>query len=222
MTPPGPPYWLPPAFADESGLVGVGGDLEPDTLLAAYRAGVFPWFGEEDPILWFSPDPRGVIPLETVHVPQRLARTMRSGRFTVTVNRRFREVMTACGENRDDGTWVTAEMLDAYEDLHRLGYAHSLEVWRGDDLAGGVYGVALGGLFAAESMFHRVTDASKVALVGLTDRLRAKGFTLVDIQMVTAHTATFGAVEISRSEYLSRLGEAMDLRPVAFELESGG
>jgi leucyl/phenylalanyl-tRNA--protein transferase len=216
LTPPGPPYWLPPAFADESGLVGVGGDLEADTLLAAYRAGVFPWFGEDDPILWFSPDPRGVIPLDAVHVPSRLARTIRSGRFTVTVNRRFREVMAACGENRDDGTWVTAEMLDAYEHLHRLGYAHSLEVWRGDRLAGGVYGVALGGLFAAESMFHRITDASKVALVSLTDRLRTRGFTLMDIQMVTDHTATFGAVAIPRSEYLRRVTEAVERHPVTF------
>jgi leucyl/phenylalanyl-tRNA--protein transferase len=219
VTSPGPPYWLPPVLADESGLVGIGGDLEPDTLLAAYRAGVFPWFGEDDPILWFSPDPRGVIPLDAVRVSSRLARTIRSGRFSVTVNRRFREVMAACGENREDGTWVTAEMLDAYECLHRLGYAHSLEVWRGDVLAGGVYGVALGGLFAAESMFHRVTDASKVALVSLTDRLRAKGYTLVDIQMVTPHTATFGAVEIPRAEYLRRVGEAVAIRPSEFGVD---
>ena len=212
----GPPFWIPPHLADEAGLCGIGGDLEPDSLLMAYTAGVFPWFGEGDPILWFSPDPRGIIPLDAVHISQRLKRTIASGKFHTTIDRHFREVMTACGENRTDGTWVTAEMLDAYEELHRLGIAHSLEVWQGEVLAGGIYGVAIGGLFAGESMFHRVSDASKVALVSLTDRLRDRGFTLMDIQVVTDHTAQFGAMWIPRIDYLFRLGEALKRKAVQF------
>ena len=207
---------MPPRLADESGLCGVGGDLEPDTLMMAYTSGVFPWFGEEDPILWFSPDPRGIIPLDDVHVPKRLLRTLQSGKFHITINTCFRDVMTACGENRDDGTWVTVEMLDAYCDMHRLGLAHSLEVWQGDVLAGGIYGVAINGLFAAESMFHRITDASKIALISLTNRLRERGFVLLDIQVVTNHTARFGGREIPRSEYLGRLTEALNQTTVRF------
>lgn len=146
--------------------------------------------------------PRAVIPLDGLHVSRSLARTIRGGKFRVTVNRAFGAVIRACAERRDDGTWITPEMIDAYLELHRLGHAHSVEAWAGDELAGGVYGVAVGGLFAGESMFYRVADGSKVALVALVQRLQAKRFSLLDIQMRTDHTARMGAVEISRAEYL--------------------
>lgn len=204
-----PPFWIPPQKGDESGLIGIGGNLKPATLLMAYRAGVFPWYSEGEPILWFSPEPRGIIPLDQFHIAKRLARTLRQGRFTTTFNRCFRDVMVACGENRDDGRWITDDMLDAYCTLHEWGYAHSVEVWQGDSLTGGTYGVAINGLFAAESMFHRVTDASKIALVTLVNHLKVRGYQLLDIQMVSPHTATFGGVEISRSDYLSRVRLAL-------------
>src|SRR5579872_1023914 len=160
-------------MADAEGFVGVGGDLSPLTLLRAYCDGVFPWFNEGDPILWWSPDPRAAIELNPpgknseyggLHVSHRLARTIRSGKFHITINQCFAQVMRLCGEDREGGTWVTDEMLAAYIEMHRLGHAHSLETWHGEELAGGVYGLAIGGLFAAESMFYRVTDGSKVAL----------------------------------------------------------
>jgi leucyl/phenylalanyl-tRNA---protein transferase len=209
--------WIPPELADADGFVGVGGDLTPRTLLRAYADGVFPWFNEDDPILWWSPDPRAVIELHShpdtphggLHVSRRLARTIRSGKFRVTFNRCFEAVMIACGENRDGGTWVTPEMLAAYVEMHRLGHAHSVETWLGDEPAGGVYGLAIGGLFAAESMFYRIPDGSKVALVALVTRLRDHGFTLLDVQMTTPHTERMGAINVSRSEYLRRLQQAV-------------
>jgi leucyl/phenylalanyl-tRNA--protein transferase len=206
---PPPVPWLPPDQAGPDGLVGVGGDLSPATLLAAYRDGVFPWFNDGDPILWWSPDPRAVIPMDGLHVSRSLARRLRRGDFTITANRDFPGVIHGCATGRAEGTWITAEMVAAYVRLHRLGHAHSVEVWRGEELVGGVYGVAVGGLFAGESMFHRATDASKVALVGLVERLRAGGFTLFDIQMRTDHTARMGAVEVSRAEYLPQLRAAV-------------
>jgi leucyl/phenylalanyl-tRNA---protein transferase len=204
--------WVPPEYATPEGIVGVGGDLDPDTLLKAYSAGVFPWFNPGDPVIWWSPDPRGVIPLDTFHVPRRLAATVRQNKFRITVNTRFAEVMRACADDRTDGTWVTGEMVTAYTALHRQGHAHSLEAWVGDELVGGVYGVSVGGLFAGESMFHRVRDASKVALVALLTRLRDRGFVLFDTQIVNAHTAQFGAVDISRAEYLRRLRAAVKVK----------
>ena len=201
--------WVPPEYATPEGIVGVGGELYPETLLKAYSAGVFPWFNPGDPVIWWSPDPRGIIPLDSFHVPRRLAATIRQNKFRVTVNTRFTEVMRGCAENRDDGTWVTDEMVDAYTTLHRLGHAHSLEVWQGEEMAGGIYGVSVGGLFAGESMFHRVRDASKVALVALLTRLRDHGFLLFDTQIVNDHTAQFGAIDITRAEYLKRLRVAV-------------
>ncbi|MFO0852748.1 MAG: leucyl/phenylalanyl-tRNA--protein transferase [Gemmataceae bacterium] len=211
-----PRPWLPPEDAGPDGLVGVGGDLRPATLLLAYADGVFPWFNEGDPILWWSPDPRAVIPLDGLHVSRSLARTLRTGKFRVTVNRAFGAVIRACAERRDDGTWITPEMIDAYAELHRLGHAHSVETWVGDELAGGVYGVAVGGLFAGESMFYRAADGSKVALVALVQRLQEKGFTLLDIQMRTEHTARMGAAEIPRAEYLRRVRAAVRQPGVRF------
>ncbi|HKI35590.1 MAG TPA: leucyl/phenylalanyl-tRNA--protein transferase [Gemmataceae bacterium] len=200
---------LDPELADEFGLVAVGGDLGPARLLEAYRHGIFPWYDEQTPIMWWSPDPRAIFELDRLHVPRRLRRTLRSGRFTVTVNRDFAGVIRACADRPGQGTWITTEMIEAYEHLHRLGWAHSVEAWQGDVLGGGVYGVALGGFFAGESMFTRVRDGSKVALVALGERLRQRGFTLFDTQFVTEHTRRLGAIEIPREEYLGRLREAL-------------
>jgi leucyl/phenylalanyl-tRNA--protein transferase len=197
-----------PERADEWGLVAIGGDLAPRRLLDAYRHGVFPWFGEGDPVLWWSPDPRAIIELDGLHVSRRLHRTLRSGRFRHTVNRDFAAVIRGCAD-RAEGTWITPEMVAAYETLHALGYAHSLEVWRGDMLAGGIYGVALGGFFAGESMFTRDRDASKVALVHLVEHLRQRGFQLFDIQILSDHTARLGGREVPREEYLQRLRRAV-------------
>jgi leucyl/phenylalanyl-tRNA--protein transferase len=209
------PFFPLPRWAEQLGLVAVGGDLSPGRLLAAYRHGVFPWYDEGEPIHWWSPDPRAIFELDGLHVPRRLARTLRSGRFRVTANEDFAGVIRGCADRPGEGTWITAAMIDAYEELHRLGHAHSVEVWHEDLLAGGVYGVALGGLFAGESMFTRVRDASKVALVRLVERLRQRGFQLLDIQMLTEHTASLGAVTIPRAEYLRRLREALAC-PVTF------
>jgi leucyl/phenylalanyl-tRNA---protein transferase len=199
-------YFLPEP--DESGLVAVGGDLRPERLLAAYRQGVFPWYDENLPILWWSPDPRAIFELEGMHVPRRLQRTLRSGRFRVTVDKAFGRVIRGCAD-RSEGTWITADMLAAYERLHRLGFAHSVEVWQGEELGGGLYGVAIGGFFAGESMFVRIRDASKIALVHVGQRLRERGFRLFDTQFRTEHTTRFGAIEIPRKEYLDRLREAL-------------
>ncbi len=167
-------------FADETGLIAIGGDLRPKRLLQAYRAGVFPWYDENEPICWWSPDPRAIFELDGLHVSRRLRRTLRSGRFRITVDRDFAGVIRGCGLGRAEGTWITPEMIQAYEELHRLGYAHSIEAWEEDELAGGVYGVAIGGFFAGESMFARRSDASKIALVHLVERLRQQGFQLFD------------------------------------------
>jgi leucyl/phenylalanyl-tRNA--protein transferase len=208
--------WIPPELADPEGLVGVGGDLRPGTLLLAYADGVFPWFNAGDPILWWSPDPRAVIEFDGLRVSRRLARTIRQGKFRVTADKCFEAVIRACGEGRPEGTWVTEEMVRAYCDLHALGFAHSIETWAGHTLAGGTYGVTIGGLFAAESMFYRVTDGSKVALVALVERLRERGYELLDVQMTTPHTERLGAREISRPEYLKRLRAAVRKKGVSF------
>jgi leucyl/phenylalanyl-tRNA--protein transferase len=209
--------WIDPFFGEPEGLIGVGGDLSPAMLLRAYSEGVFPWFSAGDPVLWWSPDPRAVIELDSLHVPRRLARTIRSGKFTITVNTCFEAVMKACGDNRPEGTWVTDEMVRGYTTLHRAGFAHCLEVWEGETLAGGIYGVAIGGLFAGESMFHRVTDASKVALVKLVERLKERGFVLFDVQMTTEHTERMGAMNIPRDQYLRRVAAAIEMNHVKFE-----
>jgi leucyl/phenylalanyl-tRNA--protein transferase len=201
-----------PDFLGIPGLVALGGDLSPGRLLRAYRSGIFPWFGEEEPICWWSPDPRAIFELDGLHVSRRLARTLRSGKFRVTVNNDFAGVIRGCAVRPGEGTWITPEMIDAYEEMHRLGHAHSVEAWSDDALAGGVYGVALGGLFAAESMFTRQRDASKVALVALRDRIRDRGFQLLDIQLSTPHTTRLGAVEIPREEYLRRLRKALAVK----------
>lgn len=183
--------------------------IPSDLLLAAYASGWFPMADETGELSWYSPDPRGIIPLESFHVPARLRRVVRQGTFRVVVDAAFEDVIRACAlaerEPNEAGTWISEEIIESYCHLHALGYAHSVEAWKGDELAGGLYGVALGGAFFGESMFHRVTDASKVALVSLVERLRSRGFTLLDTQWVTPHLRRFGAIEIPRDEYLRRL-----------------
>jgi leucyl/phenylalanyl-tRNA--protein transferase len=184
--------------------------ISPDLLLRAYASGWFPMAEDrasDAEIEWFSPDPRGILPLDGFRIPARLARTMRSGRFRVTVDTAFERVIRACAER--DETWINGAIFDSYLELARLGFAHSVEAWLGDELAGGLYGVSLRGAFFGESMFHTVTDASKVALVTLVERLRANGFVLLDVQWVTPHLAQFGAVAISRRRYLRLLGKSL-------------
>jgi leucyl/phenylalanyl-tRNA--protein transferase len=186
--------------------------LDVDLLLSAYAGGWFPMAVAPGEIRWFSPDPRGIIPLDTFHVPQRLARVVRSGRFEIRIDTDFAAVMRGCAERREpDGTWIDEEILESYLALHRAGYAHSVEAWRDGALAGGLYGVALGAAFFGESMFHRVPDASKVALAALVDRLRGRGFALLDTQWVTEHLTQFGAREIPRRRYLRLLADALRL-----------
>ncbi len=207
--------WFPDAndavkHGPHAGLVAVGGDLSVPRLLLAYCSGLFPWTA--DPATWWSPDPRGIIELDQFHVSRSLSRTLRKGVFEVTFDRAFREVITACAKTRRPSGWITVEFINAYTELHEAGHAHSVECWLAGKLVGGVYGVAVGGLFAGESMFHRADDASKVALFHLVGRLRERGFTLFDTQMVTPVTRSLGAVEISRASYLRRLRAAVKVR----------
>ena len=197
---------------DADGLVAIGGDLAPERLLAAYGSGVFPWYSEGYLPMWWSPDPRGLMSRERLHVSRSLARVLRRGGFRLTWNQCFEQVMAECGRGRRDGTWILPEMLDAYGALHRAGRAHSLEVFVDDELVGGTYGVQVGGLFAAESMFHRRTDMSKVALVALVHSLWARGIRLLDVQFVTPHLATLGAFAVPRAEYLARLAVVRDCK----------
>jgi len=181
-----------------------------DALLNAYASGWFPMSVAPGDIRWYSPDPRGVIPLDTFHLPSRLARTLRTHPFDIRVNTRFRDVIEGCAARTDDeGNWIDREIVESYCALHEKGFAHSVETWREDRLVGGLYGVALGGAFFGESMFHHVTDASKAALVALVARLRARDFVLLDTQWVTGHLRQFGAIEITRRRYLRRLDEAL-------------
>lgn len=181
--------------------------IEPDLLLNAYAQGVFPMGMEDGEIGWFSPDPRGIIPLEDFHIPHGLARRLKKNPFEIRINTAFREVMKACSER--DQTWITEEIIDSYERLFRIGHAHTVEAWQNGELAGGLYGVSIGGAFFGESMFHRRTDASKVALVALVERLKARGFTLLDTQWTTPHLQTFGGLEIPRRSYLQKLRSAL-------------
>jgi leucyl/phenylalanyl-tRNA--protein transferase len=203
-----------PERADPEGLVAIGGDLSIRRLLAAYSQGIFPWYDSSTPILWWSPDPRAIIELDGLHISRRLARTLRSGQYFVTLDQAFGEVIRACAV-REEGTWITRAMIAAYSELHRLGHAHSVEVWQEGELAGGIYGVALGGLFAGESMFTRRRDGSKIALAHLVEHLRQRGYTLFDVQYRNEHTARLGAIEIPRRQYLARLADALS-REVSF------
>lgn len=218
--PPSIPWFPPPGLADADGLLRLGGGLDTDWLLAAYRQGIFPWplvHGGHEILAWFSPDPRAVLEFDRLHVSRRLRRTIRSGRFEVTADRDFAGVIDACAGPRqgDPGTWITRDLRDAYVELHRAGHAHSVETWRDGELVGGVYGVSVGAYFSGESMFHRESDASKVALVALVRHLRARGFTLLDVQQETEHSVRMGATAIPRPVFLARHRAAID-RPVDF------
>jgi len=208
---PPPSCWLLPAAdtADETEIVGVGADLQPGTLLAAYRGGLFPMrVGRGGPVAWWSPDPRGILPLDAFHRSRSLRRSRR--RFVVTVDTAFEEVMRACAEPGRPHGWIDDDFVDAYTALHGLGWAHSVEAWTPEGaLAGGVYGVAIGGLFAAESMFHRVTDAGKAALAALVELLRDGDALLLDVQWTTAHLSSLGAVDVPRAKYLELLSDAV-------------
>ena len=185
--------------------------LTPDGVELAYRHGIFPMADEQsDEVLWFRPDPRAIIPLDGFHVSRSLARTIRHARFEIRVDTDFEGVMRGCADRRE-GSWISERFVEVYNALNRAGKAHSVEAWREGGLAGGTYGVALGGAFMAESMFHRETDASKVALAALVERLRERGFTLLDVQYVTPHLESLGAVEITRREYERRLASALEL-----------
>jgi leucyl/phenylalanyl-tRNA--protein transferase len=186
--------------------------LPSSLLITAYASGWFP-MATEGVIRWYSPDPRGILPLDAVHIPKRLARVARQGRFRIEIDRAFGDVIRACAADDrdpdDPGTWINDEIIESYTVLHDRGVAHSVEAWLDDRLVGGLYGVAIRGAFFGESMFHRVTDASKVALIALVERLRARGYTLLDTQWVTPHLEQFGAIEISREDYLERLDKAL-------------
>lgn len=200
-----------PTQYDAEGLVAVGGDLSPERLLLAYEHGIFPWYNDRYPPLWWSPNPRAVIPMGAVHVSRSMRRTLRKHDFEVSWNRAFSRVIACCGSARSEGTWILPEVIEAYELLHLQGYAHSLEVWQNDKLVGGLYGVQCGGLFAAESMFHRATDMSKVALIHAVTALARAGIVLFDVQFLTPHLRSLGAIEIPRAEYLSQLRRAVNL-----------
>jgi leucyl/phenylalanyl-tRNA--protein transferase len=206
----------PPEEADESGLLAVGGDLSTRRLLAAYACGVFPWPHEGFPLLWFSPDPRMVLPLEELYVPRRLARRLKQARFLVTLDRAFDDVVLGCARAPrpgDPGTWITDGMRRAYGRLHRIGRAHSVETWIDGRLAGGLYGVAVGGVFVGESMFARRPDASKIALAVLVRQLRRWDFELLDAQVYTEHTDRLGFREWPRRRYLDELDRLRDRGP---------
>lgn len=212
---PGPCRWdLPDPAGAVPGeeVVAIGADLDPSTLVAAYRRGLFPMHLATGELAWWSPDPRGVLPLDGLRVSRSLRRSMR--RFTYSVDTAFEAVMRGCADERRESGWITEEFITSYTRLHRLGWAHSVEVWQGDALVGGLYGVEIGGLFAGESMFHVVADASKAALVVLVEKLRvAGGDRLLDVQWRTDHLASLGVTDLGRPSYLRRLRGAVELDP---------
>lgn len=217
VEPPTTPWVFPPVAPGTDDLVAIGADLEPGTLLAAYRAGYFPMpLGDVDEpdgdIGWWSPQRRGVLELEGLKVSRSLRKTAR--RFEIRIDTAFADVVDGCADPARDGAWISEQIRAAYLELHRLGWAHSVEAWAGDELAGGLYGVAVGGVFAGESMFHRHRDASKAALIGLVEHLRAQGGErLIDVQWQTEHLATLGVIEIDRAAYLRRLAALLETPP---------
>lgn len=199
-----------PRGANAQGLVAIGGDLSVERLLLAYRSGIFPW--TVSPISWWSPDPRAILELDQLHVPESLQKILRKNVFEITIDQAFQQVIENCAQapGRTE-TWITDEFIKAYTQLHEHGHAHSLECWQNGELVGGIYGVAIGGLFAGESMFHRVSNASKVALYYLVKHLQGRRFALLDIQMLTPVTKQMGGITLPRAQYLERLAEAVKL-----------
>lgn len=202
----------PPGLAEDNGLLAVGGDLSESRLLLAYSMGIFPWYSEGDPVLWWSPDPRLVLFPDELKVSRSLQQTINKDIFKITFDRAFDEVIETCSavhKKDDGGTWITEEMIDAYVHLHRSGYAHSVESWLGGELTGGLYGVALGNVFFGESMFTKKSNASKVAFTALVHRLRENAFSLIDCQVTTPHLKSLGAREIPRAKFLKLLNTAL-------------
>ena len=211
-----PQYFPSPSSADAEGIISIGGDLSVDWLMDAYCHGIFPWpvmveDMDDELLVWWSPDPRAIVDWNAYRIPRRLQRKMRNSNWTVTSDRHFADVMRGCsrGNRRTDNTWINAEIIEAYQALHAVGYAHSIEVMAGSELIGGIYGVAIGGMFAAESMFYRKPDASKIALAVLLRHLKSQGFSLFDIQQMTPHMQARGAVDIAREEFLTKLRYAI-------------
>jgi len=201
-----------PRWATREGLLAVGGDLSPERLLLAYRTGIFPWYGENEPILWWSPNPRCVLFPQDIYVSRRLERVIGQRRFRLTCNQAFARVVSACADVRaqkGEQTWLIAEMREAYQELHELGFAHSVEAWEGDELVGGLYGVALGKFFFGESMFYRRTNASKVILAQLVRYLDREEFILLDCQVPNPHLASMGARDIPRDDFLELLSHGV-------------
>ena len=206
------PIFPPPDYADPSGLLAVGGDLSTERLLEAYRVGIFPWYSDDQPILWWSPDPRFVLYLDDFKISRSLQKTLKKGVFRVTLDRAFEEVIDACAaipRQGQNGTWIVPEMKQAYINMHGLGYAHSVETWFNNELAGGLYGVSLGKAFFGESMFHHKTDASKIALAVLVEKLKSWDFHFIDSQLATEHMLSLGAREVPRRIFLKQLGAAL-------------
>ena len=205
-------YTFPPLeAASPEGLLAVGGDLNPDRLLSAYRQGIFPWYSDDQPILWWSPDPRAVLYPSKLHISKSLRKSLRTRGFEVSADRAFALVIATCAESRNhgEGTWITSGMQEAYCALHRMGYAHSVETWHNGELVGGLYGLAIGKAFFGESMFSRVADASKTALVGLATSLAAEGYRFIDCQVVSEHLTSLGAEAAPRDRFASELNEAV-------------
>jgi leucyl/phenylalanyl-tRNA--protein transferase len=201
-----------PYLASKEGLLAIGGDLSPDRLLLAYSHGIFPWYSEGEPILWWSPDPRLVLYPDELKVSRSLRKKIKQDVFEITMDRAFEEVITECAQVRlenHEGTWIVDDMVRAYCRLHQAGFAHSIEAWQDNRMAGGLYGVSLGRCFFGESMFTRITNASKVALVALVEHVKARDFAFIDCQITTAHLTRFGAREIPRARYLDELAGAI-------------
>ena len=207
------PIFPPPDYADQSGLIAIGGDLSSERLLAAYRAGIFPWYSDDQPILWWSPDPRLVLDIDDFKLRRSLRKTIKKGVFKITFDRVFEEVIAACAATEregQNGTWITGEMQEAYIEMHGLGYAHSVETWFDGQLVGGLYGISLGKAFFGESMFHHKSDASKIALATLVSTLKSWDYQFIDAQMTTDHMVGLGAKEIPRRIFLKRLKAALN------------
>lgn len=206
---------LTAALTEPNGLLAVGGDLHPDRLLRAYQLGIFPWYEDPQPLLWWSPDPRAVLFPGEVHISKSLRKVMRRNEYRVSFDKAFRRVINACAtlDQSRTGTWITRDMINAYNHMHELGWAHSVEVWRDQDLVGGLYGIGMGQMFFGESMFSRESNTSKIALVSLCRKLQALGVELIDCQVGNPHLFRMGAVEISRPEFSDRLTKLAQLTP---------
>jgi len=197
------------AQTNPNGLLAFGGDLSAERLLLAYSSGIFPWFSQDEPIMWWSPNPRGILPLDSFNCSKSLKKFARNCDYRITINTAFDQVIDICASipRNDSGTWITDDMINAYKNLHQLGHAHSVEVWSENSLVGGLYGVAVGKVFCGESMFHKATNASKLAMLSLVELLKSQGAEFIDCQMQNPHLASLGCIEISRTRFLSMLSQ---------------